>query len=106
LDSKGELHDVEKTKSSESLVSNTPCPIKAIPSNCSNKPVDLSDDLGVTAIVAIMEPVTEKLSPKIPQNPLRSHPSNKIRVLLDTGSNGDLFFYEKGKCRHSPYLTR
>jgi hypothetical protein len=27
-------------------------------------------------------------------------------VLLDTGSNGDLFFHEKGKPKPFPYLTR
>ena len=58
------------------------------------------------AIVAIMEPVTEDLSSKRPQISLTSHPSNKIWVLLDTGSNGDLFFHEKGKPKPFPYLTR
>ena len=58
------------------------------------------------AIVAIMEPATENLSSKISQIPLMSHPSNKIQVLLDTGSNGDLFFDEKGKPKPFPYLTR
>ena len=53
-----------------------------------------------------MEPATENLSSKGPQIPLRSHPSNKIQVLLDTGSNGDLFFHEKGKPKPFPYLTR
>ena len=75
--------------------------IKAIPSKKSNKPVDP----GVTAVVAIMEPATE-LSSKRPQIPLTSHPSNKIRVLLDMASNGDLSFHEKGKPKHFPYLTR
>ena len=57
------------------------------------------------AIVAIMEPATESSS-KRPQISLTSRPSNKIRVLLDTGSNGDLFFHEKGKPKPVPYLTR
>ncbi len=35
-----------------------------------------------------------------------SHPSNKIWVLLDTGSNGDLFFHKKGKSKPFPSLTR
>ncbi len=43
---------------------------------------------------------------KGPQIPLRSCPSNKIWVLLDTGSNGDLFFHEEGKPKPFPYLTR
>ncbi len=58
------------------------------------------------ALVAIMEPATENLSSKGPQIPLTSHPSNKILVLLDKGSNGDLFFHEKGKLKTFPYLTR
>ena len=58
------------------------------------------------AVVAIMEPATENWSSKRPQIPFMSHPSNKIWVLLDTGSNGDLFFHEKGKPKLFPYLTR
>ena len=58
------------------------------------------------AVVAIMETVTENSSSKRPQIPLMSRPSNKIRVLLDTGSNGDLFFHEKGKSKPFPYLAR
>ena len=60
----------------------------------------------MTAVVVIMESVTEHLSSKGPQIPLRSQPCNKIQVLLDTGSNGDLFFHEKGKPTPFPYLTR
>jgi hypothetical protein len=29
-----------------------------------------------------------------------------IQVLLDSGSDGDLLFHEKGKPKHFPYLTR
>ena len=43
----------------------------------------------------------------------RHHKSSKkatkeklIRVLLDSGSDGDLLFHEKGKTKHFPYLTR
>ena len=37
----------------------------------------------------------------------RSHPSNAvIKVLLDSGSDGNLMFYEKGMPMHFPYLTR
>jgi hypothetical protein len=36
-----------------------------------------------------------------------SHPSNTvIKVLVDSGSDGDLMFYEKGTPMHFPYLTR
>ena len=32
--------------------------------------------------------------------------NNIIRVLLDSGSDGDLLFHEKGTPMHFPYLTR
>ncbi len=57
------------------------------------------------ALVAIMESANENLSSKGPQIPLRSHPSNKIWVLLDAGFNGELFFHEKGKPKPFPHLT-
>jgi hypothetical protein len=59
------------------------------------KTPDPKHDLGVMALVAITEPATEN----------SSYPSNKIRVLLDTGSNGDLYFHEKGKPKPFPCLT-
>jgi len=52
-----------------------------------------------------MELANEDLSSEGPKLPLKSHPGNKIRVLLDTGSNGDLYFHEKGKPKPFPYLT-
>ena len=37
----------------------------------------------------------------------RSCPSNTvIKVLLDSGSDGNLIFHEKGRPMHFPYLTR
>jgi hypothetical protein len=37
----------------------------------------------------------------------RSGPSNTvIKVLLESGSDGDLMFHEKGTTMHLPYLTR
>ncbi len=83
---------VKKPKNSTSLVDTVSCPIKAIPSKNSNKPVDLPEDIGVTALVAIMEPATEKMSSKGPQITLRSRPSNKIRAPLDLPSNGTQTF--------------
>ena len=65
------------------------------------------DKLSVTALIAIMEPVTESQSSRAYKQPLRSHPNNnKIKVLLDSGSNGDLYFLQKGKDKPFPYLTR
>jgi hypothetical protein len=58
------------------------------------------------ALVAIMEPVAESQSSRAYKQPLRSRPSNKIKVLLNSGSNGYLYFLPKGKDKPFPYLTR
>ena len=71
-----------------------------------NKSKDTKEQLGVTAVIAIMEPATESQSSRAHKQPLRSHPSNKIRVLLDSRSDGDLYFLPKGKDKPFPYLTR
>ena len=78
-------------------------------SNSGHTPVPIKDTtarLGVTAVIAIMEPATESQSSRAHKQPLRSRPSNKIRVLLDSGSDGDLYFLPKGKDKSFPYLTR
>jgi len=64
------------------------------------------DRLGVTALVAIMEPATESQASRVSKQPLRSRPSNKIKVLLDSGLDRDLIFLPKGKDKPFPYLTR
>eukprot|EP00804_Cyclotella_cryptica_P017417 CCRYP_016643-RA/>CCRYP_016643-RA protein AED:0.05 eAED:0.05 QI:1387/-1/1/1/-1/1/1/282/1119 len=64
------------------------------------------DRLGVTTLVAIMEPATESQSARAYKQPLRSRPSNKIKVLLDSGSDGDLIFLPKGEDKPFPYLAR
>ncbi len=61
--------------------------------------------LGVTAVIIIMEPATESQSSRVHKQPLRSRSSNKIRVLLDSGSDGSVF-PTKGKTQTLPYLTR
>jgi hypothetical protein len=75
-------------------------------SNSGHTPVPIKDitaRLGVTAVIAIMEPATESQSSRAHKQPLRSRPSNKIRVLLDSGSDGDLYSYQKEKT--SPFPT-
>ena len=64
-DSTGNLHVVKETKTSKSLVDTVSCPIKAIPSKNSNEAVDSPEDIGVTALVAIMEPATENLFSRV-----------------------------------------
>ena len=50
-----------------------------------------------------MEPATESQTFSRKKLPLTSHPSNKIKVLLDSGSNGDLYFLQKGTDKPFPY---
>jgi len=57
-------------------------------------------------LVAIMELVTEIQSSRVIKRPLTSCPSNKIKILLDSWSNGDLYFLPKGKANPFPYLAR
>jgi hypothetical protein len=61
-----------------------------------NQKETTKEQLGVMALIAIMEPATESQSSRANKQPLRSSPSNKIKVLLDSGSNGDLYFLPKG----------
>ena len=50
---------------------------------------------------------TENLARWAPEHPDRHCTSNNIiTVLLDSGSDGDLWFHEKGTPQHFPYLTR
>ena len=58
------------------------------------------------ALIAIMEPVTESHEFSRKKLPLVSCPSNKIKVLLDSGSDGDLYFLQKGTDKHFLYLKR
>ncbi len=61
------------------------------------------DKLGATALIAIMEPVTESQKFSRKKLFLMSCPSNKIKVLLDSGSNGDLYFLQKRTDKTFPY---
>ena len=63
----------------------------------------------VTAVVAKAryQKATESQTKQRFEHSARSHPSNAvIKVLLDSGSDGDLMFHEKGTPMHFPYLTR
>ena len=60
----------------------------------------------MTAIAAVMQAGTD-------YEKAGHHPSNKkvprkkiIKILLDSGSSGDLLFHEKGATKHFPYLAR
>ena len=64
------------------------------------------DKLGVTALIATMEPATGSQSSRAYKQPLKGPPSNKIKAPLDSGSNGDLYFLPSGVDKPSTYLTR
>ncbi len=53
-----------------------------------------------------MEPVTESQSLRTNKHSLKDCPDNKIRVLLDSGSDRYLFFLPKEKDELFPYLMR
>jgi hypothetical protein len=56
---------------------------------------------GVTVVMAVM--VAENKS----GHSSKKSPTKKlVRVLLDTGSDGDLLFHQKGTTKQFPYLTR
>ena len=65
-------------------------------------PSNLNEKGKVTAVVAVAKygsACHHKSSKKAAKEKL-------IRVLLDSGSDGDLLFHEKGRPKHFPYLTR
>ena len=63
-------------------------------------PAPLQEYRGVTVVMAMAT------IPK-PNQGSNKAPKRKIfRVLLDSGSDGDLLFHEKGTPKHFPYLTR
>ena len=82
-----------------------PSPIKATETTTVGNNTVKTDTGKVTAVVAVM-------TRRNGQNNDILHTSNKqftrkvIRVLLDSGSDGDLFFQKKGSNIHVPYLTR
>jgi hypothetical protein len=55
---------------------------------------------GVTAVMAVLVAENSCRSSK------KSSTKKLVRVLLDTGSDGDLLFHEKGTTKQFPYLTR
>ena len=63
----------------------------------------------VTAVVAKVkyQQATENHAKQKVEHSARCRPSNEvIQVLLDSGSDGDLMFHEKGTSMHFPYLAR
>ena len=61
----------------------------------------------MTAIMAILKMApspTERTGP--PSSNKKVKRKKAIRVLLDSGSDGDLLFHKKGVTKHFPYLAR
>ena len=74
--------------------------------NCSFKS---TQEGRVTAVVAKAkyQKATENQTMQRIEHSARSRPSNEvIQVQLDSGSDGNLMFHEKGTPMHFPYLTR
>ena len=61
---------------------------------------------GVTALIAKLVNKADSQSSSGLKHQSKSLKSNLIRVLLDSGSDGDLWFQEKGTKPRFPYLTR
>ena len=94
-------------------------PIKTIPLENNSSKLEQTKNsprhikpCGVTAIVAVLEAGPE-LSPKcktgkgyIKTSSIKLLKQKVIRVLLNSGSDGDLMFHEKGTTKSYPYLTR
>ena len=60
----------------------------------------------VTAVLAVQWLVIANQSLKKFKHLSRSCKNNILRVLLDTGSDGDLMFHKKGTTKCFPYLNR
>ncbi len=60
----------------------------------------------VTVVLAVQKLVIRNQSSKKLKHLSRSHKHNFLRVLLDTGSDGDLIFHKKGTTKCFPYLNR
>ena len=74
--------------------------------NFLSKPDFDTELLGVTAVIAEMISATENQASTDHEHPSKRRSNNLIKVLLDTGSDGDLMFHEKGTYKRFPYLTR
>ena len=60
----------------------------------------------VTAVLAVQNLATQNQSSTKLNHLFRSCKNNVLRVLLDTGSDGDLMFHKKGTTKRFPYLNR
>ena len=60
----------------------------------------------VTAVLALQKLANGNQSLTKHKHLSRSRKNNFLRVLLDTGSDGDLMFHKKGTIKRFPYLNR
>ena len=64
------------------------------------------DEVQVSAIVASLIHLARSTASTRGKHLSKSHKNNLIRVLLDSGSDSDLWFQEKGAPKCFPYLAR
>ena len=64
------------------------------------------DEVQVTAIVSRLVQLARSTALTREKHLSKSHKSNLIRVQLDSGSDGDLWFQENGTPKRFPYLAR
>ena len=69
--------------------------------NQNKNPTPEQEYQGITVVMAMA-----KAKPKPTQSSKKASTRKIFRVLLDSGSDGDLLFHEKGTPKHFPYLTR
>ena len=60
----------------------------------------------IAVLIAITVQATESEAFTANKQSLKGCHSNKQKIRLDSGSDGDLFFLPKGKDKPFPYLTR
>jgi hypothetical protein len=111
-------HDFYSDSNSLSTTSTTNVSLSSSTVGSSHSDIDEAsvaeqNDLKVTYTVAELLPVAENQSkPGFKRRSTWSHQSNKsqskkvIKVMMDSGSDGDLLFHEKGTFKHFSYLTR
>jgi hypothetical protein len=112
LGSTGDLVSVErveikKSKKTKLDVYTPPDPIKTtheqdslkISKKFSKQQNVLKPKRGVTAVMGVMVGLKPTHSNKVSKKKI-------LRVLLDTGSDGDIMFHKKGTNKPFPYLTR
>ena len=116
----GELVNIANVAHKTNKIESYPTdPIKTIPLDVNHssfleqkKNSPQHDTCGVTALAAVLAagpelcPKIKKMKNKYCKSSIKAPTRKIIRVLLDSGSNGDLMFHKNGTPKSFPYLTR